>query len=139
MDAATLLSHCEYLFPSLYILANTDTDDRVICPHQIAQPVDSSENPYRLYVLPLAYEQIGLLYAVLALSACHLGHMKSEKHLYEAVAVDYRLKAITGLSVAIRKVCSGGFSEDDRDGLFATIQILLLHDVGSFLPSFVQR
>ncbi|KAJ6109561.1 fungal-specific transcription factor domain-containing protein [Penicillium sp. IBT 16267x] len=111
-DAATLLSHY----------------DRVICPHQIAQPIDSSENPYRLYVLPLAYEQIGLLYAVLALSACHLGHLKSEKHLYEAVAVDYRLKAITELSVAIRKVCSGDFSEDDRDGLFATIQLLLLHD-----------
>ncbi|KAJ5658286.1 fungal-specific transcription factor domain-containing protein [Penicillium longicatenatum] len=112
-DAAFLLSHY----------------DRVICPHQIAQPVDSSENPYRLYVLPLAYEQIGLLYAVLALSACHLGHLKDENYLYEAVAVDYRLKAITELSVAIRKVCSGDFSGDDRDGLFATIQILLLHDI----------
>lgn len=134
-DAATLLSHCESLFPSLDILANAETDDRIICPHQIAQPVDSDENPYRRYVLPLAYEQIGLLYAVLALSACHLGHLKFDRNLYETVAVDYRLKAITELSVAIRKVCSGDFSADDRDGLFATIQILLLHDVRCFLPS----
>lgn len=53
--------------------------------------------------------------------------------------MDYRLKAITELSVAIRKVCSGDFSDDDRDGLFATIQILLLHDVELCLPSFMQR
>ncbi|KAJ5938210.1 fungal-specific transcription factor domain-containing protein [Penicillium verhagenii] len=112
-ETATLLSHY----------------DHIICPHQIAQSVDNSENPYRLYVLPLAYEQIGLLYSVLALSACHLGHLNSDKHLYEAIAVDYRLKAIAELSVVIRKVCSGDFSDNDRDGVFATIQILLLHDI----------
>ncbi|KAJ5752511.1 fungal-specific transcription factor domain-containing protein [Penicillium odoratum] len=94
-----------------------------------SQPIDSSENPYRLYVIPLAHEQIGLLYSVLALSACHLGHLKSDRHLYEDVAVYYRLKAITELSIAIKKVCSGDFSADDRDGVFATIQILLLHDL----------
>ncbi|KAJ5628205.1 fungal-specific transcription factor domain-containing protein [Penicillium lividum] len=112
-ETATLLSHY----------------DSFICPHQIAQPIDSSENPYRLYVIPLAHEQIGLLYSVLALSACHLGHLKSDRHLYEDVAVYYRLKAITELSIAIKKVCSGDFSADDRDGVFATIQILLLHDI----------
>lgn len=100
----------------------------MICPHQIAQQTDS-ENPYRRYVLPLAYEQIGLLYAVLGLSACHLGHLRSDKDLYETAAVNYRVKAITALGAAIRKVCSGTFSDNERDGVFATIQILLLHDV----------
>lgn len=109
-------------------LVNFQTDDRAICPHQIAQRVDS-KNPYRLYVLPLAYEQIGLLYSVLALSACHLGHLKSDSRLYETVAVDYRLKAIAELGTAIRKMGSGDFSANDRDSVFATIQILLLHDV----------
>ncbi|KAJ5096933.1 fungal-specific transcription factor domain-containing protein [Penicillium angulare] len=88
-----------------------------------------SKNPYRIYVLSLAYEQIGLLHAVLALSACHFGHLNSDKHFHEAVAVDYRLKAIAELGVAIRKVSSGDFSDSDRDGVFATIQILLLHDI----------
>lgn len=105
----------------------------MVCPHQIAHE-NNSDNPYRCYVLPLAYEQIGLLYAVLGLSACHLGNLKSDKDLYETTAVDYRVKAITALGAAIRKVCSGSFTDDERDGVFATIQILLLHDV-SGLPS----
>ncbi|KAJ5242387.1 fungal-specific transcription factor domain-containing protein [Penicillium citrinum] len=84
--------------------------DRFICPHQIAQPVDSGENPYRLYVIPLAYEQLNLLYAVLGLSACHLGHLKSDKHLYESVALDYRAKAINALGITIRKICETGIS-----------------------------
>ncbi|KAJ5729288.1 fungal-specific transcription factor domain-containing protein [Penicillium malachiteum] len=116
------------------VLESTETEvllshyDRVICPHQIAQQVES-KNPYRLYVLSLAYEQIGLLYSVLALSACHLGHLKFYRNLYEDIAVDYRLKAITELGTAIRKVGSGDFSANERDGVFATIQILLLHDI----------
>lgn len=34
---------------------------------------NNATNPYRSYVLPLAYEQLGLLYAVLGLAACHTG------------------------------------------------------------------
>lgn len=82
-------------------------------------------------MIPLAYEQLSLLYAVLGLSACHLGQLKSEKHLHESVAVDYRAKAISALGVTLRKVCSGDFTGGDRDAVFATIQILLLHDVSS--------
>ncbi|OQD76495.1 hypothetical protein PENDEC_c004G02412 [Penicillium decumbens] len=102
--------------------------DQVICPHQIA-PVDGSNNPYRLYVLPLAHKQVGLLYAVLGLSSCHLGRLKDDKYLSESAAVDYRLKAITALGRAIEKVGSGSFDESERDAVFATIQILLLHDI----------
>lgn len=80
-------------------------------------------------MLFLAYEQIGLLYAVLALSACHLGHLTGDQNLYESIAVEHRVKAITALGVAIRTVCSGSSHENVRDGVFATIQILLLHDV----------
>lgn len=85
-------------------------------------------------MLPLAYEQLNMLYAVLALSACHLGRLNTEKHLYESVAVDYRAKAINALGIAIRKVCSGDFTGGDRDSVFATIQILLLHDVSLDTP-----
>ncbi|KAJ5127339.1 fungal-specific transcription factor domain-containing protein [Penicillium atrosanguineum] len=102
--------------------------DQAICPHQIAE-ADGSHNPYRLYVLPLADEQIGLLYAVLGLSACHLGRLNNDAHLCESAAVDYRLKAISALGQKINKVGSGSFDENERDGVFATIQILLLHDI----------
>ena len=54
-------------------------------------------NPYQLYVLPLAYGQTSVLYATLALSDCHMGHLRSDPHYYEFVAVNYRLKAISAL------------------------------------------
>lgn len=87
------------------------------------------ENPYRLYVLPLAYEQVGLLCGVLALSASHLGHLTSDKRLIESVAVEYQLQAITSLSASIRTGFSEKLQDNERDGIFATIQLLLLHDV----------
>lgn len=80
-------------------------------------------------MIPLAYEQLNVLYAVLGLSACHMGHLNSDRHLYESVAVDYRAKAINALGTTINKVCSGNFEGSDVDSVFATIQILLLHDV----------
>ncbi|KAH8702250.1 fungal-specific transcription factor domain-containing protein [Talaromyces proteolyticus] len=117
------------------ILVSTETEtllthyDNVICPHQIAQYTDSNDNPYRIYVLPLAYEHIGLLYAVLALSACHLGRLKGDQHLCESVAVNYRLQAITALGAAIRKGFTVRFDDDELDSVFATIQTLLLYDI----------
>ncbi|KAJ5247307.1 fungal-specific transcription factor domain-containing protein [Penicillium chermesinum] len=103
--------------------------DKIICPHQIAQFVDDGENPYRLYVLPLARKQKGLLCAVLALSACHLGHLISDSSLRESVSLSYRAKAIAELGVSIGRVGTEAFTENDRDAVFATIQILLLHDI----------
>lgn len=87
------------------------------------------ENPYRSYVLPLAFEQTSVLYATLALSACHLGHLKRDPDFHESIAVNYRLKAITALGATIKKGYSLNFDENERDGVFATIQLLLLHDV----------
>lgn len=104
-------------------------DDKVICPHQIAPFADSKENPYHTYVLPLAYEHIGLLHAVLSLSACHLGHLNMNKHLYESVAVNCRIQALTALGATIQRGYFKRFDDDERDSVFATIQILLLYDV----------
>jgi len=111
----------------------------VICPHQIAQRIDSIDNPYRSYVLPLAFEHICLLYAVLGLSACHLGHLKADSNLHETVAVNYRVKAFTALGTYIEKASCGTFDQNQRDGVFATIQILLLHDVSTLLVVFNDR
>lgn len=104
-------------------------DDSFICPHQIAEIGSSNDNPYRAYILPLAQKQIGLLYAVLGLSASHLGQLTEDPQLQQDTAVEYRMRAIRALGEEIRKSQEGSLSEDEQDAVFAIIQILLLHDV----------
>ncbi|KAJ5776102.1 uncharacterized protein N7511_001113 [Penicillium nucicola] len=112
--------------------------DREICPHQIALSDDKADNPYRLYILPLAYEQIGLLYAVLGLTACHIGIKEDDAYLRDTLAVEYQARAIRCLGETIQNGISGELGENERDGIFATIQILLLQDHGksSLQPPF---
>ena len=114
-------------------------DDSFICPHQIAEIGGSSDNPYRAYILPLAQKQIGLLYAVLGLSASHLGQMTEDSQLHQDVAVEYRMRAIRALSEEIRKSQEESLSEDEQDAVFAIIQILLLHDVWPACPQGKRR
>ncbi|KAL2846593.1 fungal-specific transcription factor domain-containing protein [Aspergillus pseudodeflectus] len=103
--------------------------DTVICPHQIVLTGRGKrENPYRSYVLPLAYEQLGLLYAVLGLAACHDGLRNGKEDLRE-VADEYRLRCISCLRKSLENGISPQSHENERDGLFATIQLLLLHDI----------
>lgn len=87
------------------------------------------DNPYRSYILPLARQQIGLLYAVLGLSASHLGKLTDNATLHDTTAVEYRLRAIRALSKEIRRSQSETLLEDEQDAVLAIIQILLLHDV----------
>ncbi|EHK19371.1 uncharacterized protein TRIVIDRAFT_125946, partial [Trichoderma virens Gv29-8] len=103
--------------------------DSVICPHQIQQFPNDATNPYRAFILPLAYEQFGLLYAVLGLAANHLGHLNSDKYLLDTVAVEYRSRALKALSDAISKGILGKLGPSERDSIFAMIQMLLLHDI----------
>lgn len=91
------------------------------------------ENPYQVYVLPLAYEQLGLLYAVLGLTAIHMGIQKNDLYLRETLAVEYRVRAIGRLGQTLQNGLSRELSENERDGIFATIQILLLQDVSCLL------
>lgn len=79
--------------------------------------------------MPLAYEQLGLLYAVLGLTACHMGINKEDVYLRETLAVEYRVRAIRCLGETLRNGISGELDENERDGIFVTIQILLLQDV----------
>ncbi|KAL6230125.1 hypothetical protein BDW75DRAFT_245118 [Aspergillus navahoensis] len=103
--------------------------DTVICPHQLAEIGDDKNNPYRAYILPLAKKQIGLLYALLGFSAVHLGKLTENKHMHETTAVEYRMKAIRALGEQIHKSQTTSLSKEEQDAVFATIQILLLHDI----------
>jgi hypothetical protein len=49
--------------------------------------------------------------------------------MYEATAVEYRMKAIRALSEEIRRSQASTLLEDEQDAILAIIQILLLHDV----------
>ncbi|KAL2814437.1 fungal-specific transcription factor domain-containing protein [Aspergillus granulosus] len=64
---------------------------------------------------PVPNIAIGLLYAILGLSAVHLGRLTNNWTLIKTTSVEYRLKAIR----ALKKNC-----------IFATIQVILLHDSG---------
>lgn len=87
------------------------------------------ENPYRQYILPLAYEHVAPLYAILGLSACHQGIQRNDKEMHDNEAVHYQLKAIRALAALLNKDRNSMLSEVEQDALLATIQILILHDV----------
>ncbi|RDW76785.1 uncharacterized protein DSM5745_06777 [Aspergillus mulundensis] len=106
-----------------------DHYDTFICPHQLAEIGDDKDNPYRAYIIPLAKKQICLLYAVLGFSAVHLGKLTENTRLHETTAVEYRLKAIRALGEQISKSQTTSLSKEEQDAVFATIQVLLLHDI----------
>ena len=105
----------------------------MICPHQIAKVPDDIGNPYRQYILPLAYEHVAPLYAILGLSACHQGIQQKNKEMHENEAVRYQLNAIRALAALLMNDGKSVLSEGEQDALLATIQILILHDVSSVL------
>lgn len=85
----------------------------------------SSRNPFRDFILPLAYENRGLLHALLGLTSCHmLAGRPSSRH--ETEAIEHRLEAIRWLSTMLSFQESGGTNDDVP---IATILMLVLHDV----------
>lgn len=73
------------------------------------------------------------MYALLGITAFHLGTAKEDSYLRDTLAVVYRLRAIRSLADTIEAGISGTIHENERDALFATIQILLLQDVSAWL------
>ena len=59
-----------------------------------------------------------------------MGITKEDEYLRETLAVEYRVRAIRWLGETLRNGISGELDENERDGIFVTIQILLLQDVG---------
>lgn len=57
--------------------------------------------------------------------------MTADTYLRETLAVEYRLRAIRSLAKTLRNAIPGRLHENDRDGIFAIIQILLLQDVSA--------
>ncbi|KAF2688703.1 hypothetical protein K458DRAFT_151369 [Lentithecium fluviatile CBS 122367] len=108
------------------LLAHYET---VICT---VLPSSSSQvpNPFKAYILPLAYQNAGLLEAVLGLSACHLRNQDSRANSpMIAAAIEHRLSAFQALSTLLRKEEDVGLNDTEEEIALALVLTLVIHDI----------
>lgn len=128
-----LLSHCMTSHCKTLNYVTNQLDDRMLCSHlAIDEESAGFPNPYRELILPLAYTNIGLLHAVLGLTARHMqaAHISDNS---ETEALEHRLEALRYLSLMLwqEEVTAPGRSDEDLP--LATILILLLYDVSHWV------
>lgn len=91
---------------------------------------DGVENPFRLHLLPLSYQNEGLLCALLGLAACHLrssGTDTSQANVEAAIA--YKVAAMQSLSALLSKEEMKGLDDGEEIVTLAIVLLLVLHDV----------
>ncbi|KAI1618030.1 fungal-specific transcription factor domain-containing protein [Exophiala viscosa] len=87
-------------------------------------------NPFRMYILPLAYQHAGLLHAILGLSACHLrsSEIDSSQTTHTA-AIHHKLLAIQSLGALLLKEECFGLNDIEEELALAVVLILVLDDI----------
>ncbi|KAE8140227.1 fungal-specific transcription factor domain-containing protein [Aspergillus pseudotamarii] len=104
--------------------------DTTLCSALIID-TDDLRNPFRGYILPLAYRDIGILNAVLGLTMCHI--ISSGKRAIENVSVarmiEHQLSALQSLSSLLMKEEMYGLTDDEQDILLAVVILLVLYDI----------
>ncbi|CCF34615.1 C6 zinc finger protein [Colletotrichum higginsianum] len=105
------------------------TVDLDLSPH-LTIAVDGTENPFRVHVLPLAYQHTGVLHAVLGLSACHL-HLSSSgaARVEMATALQHRVAALNILALLLGKEEVHGLTAAEDEAVLAIVLLLVLHDI----------
>ncbi|ENH66985.1 hypothetical protein FOC1_g10004616 [Fusarium oxysporum f. sp. cubense race 1] len=106
-----------------------DYFDQTLSEHFIIH-VPGLDNPFRDYVLPLAYQHQGILHALLGLSACHMhntGHANSQRLV--TVSLGYRLSAIRSLASLLHKEDTLRLTPTEEEYVLAMVLLLVLHDV----------
>ncbi|TXC08920.1 hypothetical protein FocTR4_00003593 [Fusarium oxysporum f. sp. cubense] len=106
-----------------------DYFDQTLSEHFIIH-VPGLDNPFRDYVLPLAYQHQGILHALLGLSACHMhntGHANSQRLV--TVSLGYRLSAIRSLASLLHKEDTSRLTPTEEEYVLAMVLLLVLHDV----------
>ena len=96
------------------------TVDDVMCD-SLTIVADDIQSPFREYILPLSYQNEGLLCALLSLAACHQRNM--------GVAVEYKLPAIQSLSAFLSKEELVGLDDGEEVVALAIVLLLIIHDV----------
>ncbi|KAM0713402.1 hypothetical protein Q7P37_010364 [Cladosporium fusiforme] len=103
--------------------------NHVLCKHLAVAP-QVQRNPFRLHVLPLAYEHPGVLLALMGFSMCHLSITDPENATANTTAaLEYRIAAIQSLSELFLKFEVSGLSTEEREVSLAIVLLLILHDV----------
>ncbi|TDZ20886.1 hypothetical protein Cob_v006110 [Colletotrichum orbiculare MAFF 240422] len=99
-----------------------------ILSQQLTITIHEVDNPFRLYVMPLAREHYGVMQAVLGLAACHLSVSDSVTYRVD-VAMEYRGSALNALSSCLAKTERCGLTTTEEDAILAMILLLVLHDI----------
>ncbi|KAG8159725.1 hypothetical protein KVR01_010362 [Diaporthe batatas] len=92
--------------------------------------VDGTENLFRRYLLPLVYQHVGVLHAVLGLVACHLRSSKRDmRKATEADALCHRVAALRILGSLLAQEESQGLKAAEEEAVLAMILLLIFHDI----------
>ncbi|KAK6837549.1 hypothetical protein RU639_001635 [Aspergillus parasiticus] len=104
--------------------------DKTLCRALIID-TDYLHNPFRGYILPLAYRDIGILHAVLGLTMCHITSSGKRETENASVArmIEHQLSALQSLSSLLIKEEIYGLTDDEQDGLLAVVILLVLYDI----------
>lgn len=92
--------------------------------------IDGTENLFRRYLLPLVYQHVGVLHAVLGLVACHLRSSKRDmRKATEADALCHRVAALRILGSLLAQEEVQGLKAAEEEAVLAMILLLIFHDV----------
>ncbi|KAL5416218.1 hypothetical protein PMIN06_002146 [Paraphaeosphaeria minitans] len=102
--------------------------ENVVCP-KLSVTSESTPDPFKTYILPLALQDVGLLKAVLGLTACHLATQQpTPNRRLNTAALEYRVAALQSLSALLLKEECLGLSEAEEEIALAIVLMLVLHD-----------
>ncbi|OAG08776.1 uncharacterized protein CC84DRAFT_1086944, partial [Paraphaeosphaeria sporulosa] len=102
--------------------------ENVVCP-KLSVTSESTPDPFKTYILPLALQDTGLLKAVLGLTACHLATQQpTPNRRLNTAALEYRVAALQSLSALLLKEECFGLSEAEEETALAIVLMLVLHD-----------
>ncbi|RBR19246.1 uncharacterized protein FIESC28_05711 [Fusarium coffeatum] len=101
-----------------------------ILSEQLSIQVTGLSNPFREYVLPLAYQHQGVLHALLGLSLSHMNNsgLYNDQGL-ESLSMGYRLSATRSVASLAQKEKMSGLTHVDEEYLMAMVLLLVLNDV----------
>ena len=87
-------------------------------------------NPFREYVLSLAYQHQGVLHALLGLSSSHMHNIGLYNNQgLESLSMGYRLSATRSVTSLAQKEEMAGLTHFEEEYLMAMVLLLVLHDV----------
>jgi hypothetical protein len=99
-----------------------------VCP-KLSVTSEGGPVPFKTYILPLALQDIGLLKAVLGLTACHLAAQQpTPNRRLNTAALEYRVAALQSLSALLLKEECFSLSEAEEETALAIVLMLVLHD-----------